>query len=314
MGERCFAEWVVANRIQTLLGVEYPIVQAPMTYIARAELAAAVSEAGGLGMIETLTAEGRSDLLRVRALTDKPVAGNLMIQGWKKDPSIVDALAEAGVRHVFTSAGDPALFTGRLHDAGMTVVHVIGSLKGAMKAAEAGVDAVVVEGVEGGGFKSALGASTMVLLPLVADRIDLPIIAAGGMCDARSAAAALVLGAEGVQMGTRMLASQESLVHANFKNAIVAANDSGTVLLDIPGNPTMRVLRTGLAARVAAHDPEVQLLGKVTDLYFDGDMEASVANTGQVSSRIAELLPVAEIVRRTWAEIEAALDAARSRI
>ncbi len=304
----------MANRIQTLLGVQYPIVQAPMTYIARAELAAAVSEAGGLGMIETLTDEGRSDLLRVRELTDKPVAANLMIQGWKKDPSIVDALAEAGVRHVFTSAGDPALFTDRLHDAGMTVVHVIGSLKGAMKAADAGVDALVVEGVEGGGFKSALGASTMVLLPLVAECVDLPIIAAGGMCDARSAAAALVLGAEGVQMGTRMLASRESLVHANFKNAIVDANDSGTVLLDVPGNPTMRVLRTGLAARVAAHDPEVQLLGKVTDLYFDGDMEASVANTGQVSSRIAGLLPVAEIVRRTWSEIEAALDTARARI
>ena len=304
----------MANRIQSLLGVEYPLIQAPTTYIARAELAAAVSEAGGLGMIETLTSEGRADLYRVRHLTDKPVAGNLMIQGWKKDPSIVDALAEAGVRHVFTSAGDPALFTDRLHDAGMTVVHVIGSLKGAMKAADAGVDAVVVEGVEGGGFKSALGASTMVLLPLVAERIGLPIIAAGGMCDARSAAAALVLGAEGVQMGTRMLASQESLVHANFKNAIVAANDSGTVLLDIPGNPTMRVLRTGLAARVAAHDPEVALLGKVTDLYFDGDMEASVANTGQVSSRIAELLPVAEIVRRTWADIEGALNAAKSRI
>jgi enoyl-[acyl-carrier protein] reductase II len=304
----------VANRIQTLLGVEYPIVQAPMTYIARAELAAAVSEAGGLGMLETLTAEGRADLHRVRELTDKPVAGNLMIQGWKKDPSIVDALAEAGVQHVFTSAGDPALFTDRLHDAGMTVVHVIGSLRAAMKAADSGVDALVVEGVEGGGFKSALGASTMVLLPLIAERVDLPIIAAGGMCDARSAAAALVLGAEGVQMGTRMLASRESLVHANFKNAIVAANDSGTVLLDIPGNPTMRVLRTGLAARVAAHDPEVQLLGKVTDLYFDGDMDASVANTGQVSSRIVELLPVAEIVRRTWDDIEAALDAGRSRI
>jgi enoyl-[acyl-carrier protein] reductase II len=304
----------VANRIQSLLGVEYPIVQAPMTYIARAELAAAVSEAGGLGMIETLTPEGRKDLHRVRELTDKPVAGNLMIQGWKKDPSIVDALAEAGVRHVFTSAGDPALFTDRLHDGGMTVVHVIGSLKGARKAADAGVDALVVEGVEGGGFKSALGASTMVLLPLVAECVDLPLIAAGGMCDARSAAAALVLGAEGVQMGTRMLASRESLVHANFKNAIVDANDSGTVLLDIPGNPTMRVLRTGLAARVAAQDPEVQLLGKVTDLYFDGDMEASVANTGQVSSRIAELLPVAEIVRRTWLEIETALDGARSRI
>jgi enoyl-[acyl-carrier protein] reductase II len=304
---------LVVNRIQALLGVDYPVVQAPMTYIARAELAAAVSEAGGLGMIETLTPEGRADLLRVRGLTDRSVAGNLMIQGWKKDPSIVDVLAEAGVRHVFSSAGDPALFTERLHDAGMVVVHVVGSLRAAVKAADAGVDALVVEGVEGGGFKSALGASTMVLLPLVAARVDLPIIAAGGICDARSAAAAVVLGAEGVQMGTRMLASRESLVHNNFKDAIVAADDSGTVMLDIPGNPTMRVLRSGLAARVAAHDPEVELLGRVTDLYFDGDMEASVANTGQVSSRIAELLPVAEIVRRTWGDIEDVLDDARSR-
>ncbi|MGV0718123.1 nitronate monooxygenase [Mycolicibacterium sp. XJ662] len=303
----------MANRIQTLLGVDYPVVQAPMTYIARAELAAAVSDAGGLGVIETLTPEGRADLLRVRELTDKPVAANLMIQGWKADPSIVDTLAAAGVRHVFTSAGDPALFTARLHDAGMTVVHVVGSLKGARKAADAGVDALVVEGVEGGGFKSLLGASTMVLLPLVAEHVELPIIAAGGMCDARSAAAALVLGAEGVQMGTRMLASLESAVHSNFKDAIVDANDAGTVLLAVPGNPTMRVLRTGLAARIAADDPEAELLGNVTQLYFDGDMEASVANTGQVSSRIAELLPVSEIVQRTWKEIDAALAAAHSR-
>ncbi|OBG22228.1 2-nitropropane dioxygenase [Mycolicibacterium celeriflavum] len=303
----------MANRIQALLGVDFPVVQAPMTYIARAELAAAVSEAGGLGMIETLTDRGRADLLRVRELTDKPVAANLMIQGWKADPSIVDTLAAAGVVHVFTSAGDPALFTKRLHDAGMTVVHVVGSLKGARKAADAGVDALVVEGVEGGGFKSLLGASTMVLLPLVAENVDLPIIAAGGMCDARSAAAALVLGAEGVQMGTRMLASFESAVHANFKDAIVTADDAGTVLLDIPGNPTMRVLRTGLAARVAANDANARLLGKITELYFDGDMDASVANTGQVSSRIRDLLPVAEIVRRTWTDIEAALAAAGSR-
>jgi enoyl-[acyl-carrier protein] reductase II len=303
----------VANRIQSLLGVEYPVVQAPMTYIARAELAAAVSEAGGLGMIETLTPEGRADLQRVREFTGRPVAANLMIQGWKRDPSIVDMLAAAGVRHVFTSAGDPALFTKPLHDAGMTVVHVVGSLRAALKAVDAGVDALVVEGVEGGGFKSALAASTMVLLPLVTSRVDLPIIAAGGMCDAQSAAAALVLGAEGVQMGTRMLASRESLVHANFKNAIVEANDAGTVLLDVPGNPTMRVLRTGLATRVAEHDPDAKLLGKITELYFDGDMEASVANTGQVSSRIADLLPVADIVRTTWVDIETALNAARFR-
>ncbi|MGB3354881.1 MAG: nitronate monooxygenase [Mycobacterium sp.] len=304
----------MTNRIQALLGVEFPIVQAPMTYIARAELAAAVSEGGGLGMIETLTEAGRADLLRVRDLTDRPVAANLMIQGWKRDPSIVDVLAAAGVRHVFTSAGDPALFTSRLHDAGMAVVHVVGSLKGALKAADAGVDALVVEGVEGGGFKSALGASTMVLLPLVAERVGLPIICAGGMCDARSGAAAVVLGAEGVQMGTRMLASTEAAVHANFKDAIVAADDAGTVLLDVPGNPTMRVLRTGLAARIREHDPGAQLLGRITDLYFAGDLEASVANTGQVSSRITDLQPVADIVRNTWCDIEAVLDGARARL
>lgn len=304
----------VTNRIQELLGVEFPVVQAPMTYIARAELAAAVSAGGGLGVIETLTPEGRADLLRVRDLTDRAVGANLMIQGWKRDPSIVDVLASAGIRHVFTSAGDPALFTSRLHDAGMTVVHVVGSLKGAMKAADAGVDALVVEGVEGGGFKSALGASTMVLLPLVAERVGLPLICAGGVCDARSAAAAVVLGAEGVQMGTRMLASDEALVHANFKDAIVAADDSGTVLLDIPGNPTMRVLRTGLAARLSEHASDAQLLGRITELYFAGDLEASVANTGQVSSRITELHPVADIVRRTWCDIEGVLNGARSRL
>lgn len=301
------------NRIQALLGVRYPVVQAPMTYIARAELAAAVSEAGGMGVIETLTPQGRADLHRVRELTDRPVAANLMIQGWKKDPSIVDVLADAGVRHVFTSAGDPGLFTARLHDAGMTVIHVVGSLRGAQKAVDAGVDALVVEGVEGGGFKSALGASTMVLLPLIASRVDLPLIAAGGICDAHSAAAAVVLGAEGVQMGTRMLASRESLVHGNFKEAIVAADDAGTVLLDLPGNPTMRVLRTGLAARLAEHDPRAGLLDNVTALYFDGDLEASVANTGQVASRIDEVLPVAQIVEQTWSRIGAVLDTARAR-
>ncbi|MCV7058189.1 NAD(P)H-dependent flavin oxidoreductase [Mycolicibacterium gilvum] len=304
----------MTNRIQDLLGVEFPVVQAPMTYIARAELAAAVSEGGGLGMIETLTEEGRADLLRVRDLTDRPVAANLMIQGWKRDPSIVDVLAAAGVRHVFTSAGDPALFTDRLHDAGMTVVHVIGSLKGAMKAADAGVDALVVEGVEGGGFKSALGASTMVLLPLVAERVDLPLICAGGICDARSAAAAVVLGAEGLQMGTRMLASAEALVHTNFKDAIVAADDSGTILLDVPGNPTMRVLRTGLATRIDEQDADAKLLGRITDLYFGGDLEASVANTGQVSSRITGLVPAADIVRQTWCDIQAVLDDTRARL
>jgi enoyl-[acyl-carrier protein] reductase II len=297
-----------------MLGIEIPIVQAPMTYIANAPLAVAVSEAGGMGVIETLSPQGREDLRRVRDLTDKPVGANLMIQGWKKDPSIVEVIAEAGISYVATSAGDPALFTDRLHDVGMTVFHVIGSMRAAQKAVAAGVDGLVVEGVEGGGFKSALGASTMVLLPLVASRFDLPIIAAGGICDAASMAAAFVLGAEGVQMGTRMLATTEARVHANFKDAIVAAGDDGTVLISVPGNPTMRVLRNVITDAIAAGDDPVQLLGAITDLYFDGKMDDSVANTGQVSARIDEVLPVAEVLDQMWSGLGGALDAARLRI
>lgn len=302
----------VPNRVQTLLDVEIPIVQAPMTYIARAELAAAVSEAGGMGIIETLTPEGQADLRRVRDLTDNPVGANLMIQGWKHDPSIVDVLVEAGVSYVATSAGDPGLFTARLKDAGITVFHVVGNLRGAEKAVAAGVDGLVVEGVEGGGFKGTLSPSTMVLLPLIASRVDVPLIAAGGICDATTMAAAFVLGAEGVQMGTRMLATTEAQVHQNFKDAILAAGDDGTTLLSVPGNPTMRVLRNGLGASGTVDG--AKLLGRITDLYFDGDMEASVANTGQVSARIDEVLPVAEVIQGMWVGCEAALEAARARL
>ncbi|MCB0930137.1 MAG: nitronate monooxygenase [Mycobacterium sp.] len=302
------------NRIQDLLGVTYPVVQAPMTYIARAELAAAVSAAGGLGVIETISPGGRADLLRVRELTDRPVAANLMIQGWKNDPSIVDILAGAGVRYVFSSAGDPAVFTDRLHDAGMVVVHVVGSVRAAEKAVAAGVDALVVEGVEGGGFKSRHGASTMVLLPAVAERFDIPLIAAGGICDGRSAAAAVVLGAEGVQMGTRMLSSVESGVHGNYKDAVLAAADDGTRLLSLPGNPTMRVLHRGMAVELAGATESPPLLGRITELYFEGDFGASVGNCGQVSARIAEILPVATIVEETWRGAQAALDAGLARL
>lgn len=288
-----------------------------MTFIANAALAVAVSEAGGMGVIETLSPQGREDLARVRDLTDKPVGANLMIQGWKNDPSIVDVIARAGITYVATSAGHPGLFTDRLHDAGMTVFHVVGSVAAAEKAIAAGVDGLVVEGVEGGGFKGALGASTMVLLPLIASRTDLPIIAAGGICDAASMAAAVVLGAEGVQMGTRMLATSEATVHANFKDAIVAADDASTTLISVPGNPTMRVLRNSITEALAQPDPggePAKLLGQITDLYFGGDMDVSVANTGQVSARIDAVVPVAELITTMWSGCHAALDAGRSRL
>lgn len=197
------------NRVCALARIDVPIIQAPMTYIAGARLAAAVSNAGALGVIETTSEQGRADLRRVRDLTDRPVGANIALL-FNRDPAVVDLLTDNGIRFVTTSAGDPALFTARLHDAGITVFHVVGTLAAARKAVDAGVDGLVVEGVEGGGFKNRLGASTMVLLPLVAAHVDVPIVAAGGICDARSMAAALVLGAEAVQMGTRLLASADS--------------------------------------------------------------------------------------------------------
>lgn len=297
------------GRLAQLLGVRIPIIQAPMTYIAGAQLAAAVSEAGGLGIIETTSPEGRRDLERVGDLTDQPVGANLAL-AMRKDPSIIELLVDVGVRVVTTSAGDPALFTERLHDAGITVFHVVGTLRNAMKAVDAGVDGLVVEGVEGGGFKNPHGASTMVLLPMVAAHVGIPIISAGGICDARSMAAALVLGAEGVQMGTRMLASQESPVHSNFKDAVVAADDTGTVLLSLPGHPTMRVIRTGTAEQAKAEGRSDKGLEAVLDLYFGGDMLASLANTGQVAGRIGRIESVAEIIGQTWAGCRRILQAA----
>jgi enoyl-[acyl-carrier protein] reductase II len=303
----------VPSRIQRLLGVEIPIVQAPMTFIAGARLAAAVSEAGALGIIETASPQGREDLKRVRDLTDKPVGANIAITMRAYD-GIVDVLHDAGITTVTTSAGDPALLTDTLHDAGITVLHVVGTARAARKAIDAGVDGLVVEGVEGGGFKNRLGASTMVLLPLVAAHTDLPIIAAGGICDARSMAAAFVLGAEGVQMGTRMLASAESPVHQAFKDAVVANDDLGTVLISPPGLPTMRVLKTERATAAAATNDPGDGLAEVLRLYFDGELEASFANLGQVSSRITEVRPVAEIIHDMWHDVLDVLDAGRARI
>jgi enoyl-[acyl-carrier protein] reductase II len=281
------------------LGIDAPIIQAPMTYIAGAQLAAAVSNAGGLGMIETASAEGRRDLARVRDLTDRPVGANINLKAMR-DPSIVDTLVAHGIQFVTTSAGDPTIFGRLLREAGITCFHVVGSLSAAHKAVAAGVDGLVVEGVEGGGYKNPLGASTMVLLPLVATTVTLPVIAAGGICDGRSMAAALVMGASGVQMGTRFVASVESPVHDNFKRAIVEGNDTGTRLVSVEGLPTMRVIRTNLAEEAAVTGTAGPVMARMRDLYFEGDMEASLANTGQVSSRIDSIETVSEIVRETW--------------
>src|ERR1700758_5281335 len=292
-----------SNRVCEAARIDIPIVQAPMTYIAGAQLAAAVSNAGALGIIETTSDQGRADLQRVRDLTNGSVGANIALI-MNRDPAVVDLLVANDIRFVTTSAGDPALFTDRLHDAGITVFHVVGNLAAAKKAVDAGVDGLVVEGVEGGGFKNRFGASTMVLLPLVAAHVDVPIVAAGGICDARSMAAALVLGAEGVQMGTRLLASAESPVHGNLKQAVVHADETSTVLLPLDGKRMMRVIRTPAAEKIetsASFGEGGAALQRVQRLYFDGDMDASVANTGQVAGRIKDIPHAADIIKQMWA-------------
>ena len=186
--------------------------------------------------------------------------------------------------------------------------HVVPSLRGALKAVDAGVDGLVVEGNEGGGFKAPTGASTMVLLPLIASRVDVPIIAAGGVCDGRSMAAAFVLGAEGVQMGTRMVSAAESPVHDNWKRLICSSTEGDTLLLNRHVPPAFRVLRTEFSETAERQDRAViPSLEAVHDLYFGGNLEASFAFSGQAAGRIDDVKPVAQILREMIAEFDAVI-------
>lgn len=302
MSDPAVAPPPVRTRVSDLLGIDYPIVQAPMGWIARSRLAAAVSEAGALGIIETSSGEldnVRAEISAMRALTDRPFGVNIA-QAFVRDPAIAEFVIEQGVRFVTTSAGDPTKYTRRLKEAGLTVFHVVPTLAAALKAVDAGVDGLVVEGGEGGGFKNPRDVSSMVLLPLVASKVDVPIIAAGGIVDGVGMAAAFALGAEGVQMGTRMVSAAESPVHDNWKQAIVDAAETDTVFLNRFGRPGLRALRTELTSRLEREDQvDLGVFGRVTDLYFGGDMEASIALTGQVAGRIDSVLPVRDIVHGT---------------
>jgi enoyl-[acyl-carrier protein] reductase II len=301
------------NRITRLLGVEYPIVQAPMGWIARAQLASAVSNAGGMGIIETSSGaldEVRAEILKMRDLTAKPFGVNIA-QAFVRDPDIVKFVVDQGVKFVTTSAGDPTRYTEALKGAGLTVFHVVPTLKAALKAVETGVDGLVVEGAEGGGFKNPKDVSTMVLLPLIRERTDVPLIAAGGITCGRTMAAAFALGAEGVQMGTRMVSAAESPVHQNWKDAIIAAEETSTVFLNRFGSPALRALRTEKTARLERAltpdykgPPVMTEFGNAKDLYFGGDMEASIALSGQVAGRIDSVKGVKQIIDEAVAEFE----------
>jgi enoyl-[acyl-carrier protein] reductase II len=295
----------IRTRVTELLGVEHPILQAPMGYIARAQLASAVSNAGAMGVVETSSGQldqVRDEVRKMRDLTDKPFGFNIA-QMLVRDPGIVDFVHDQGVRFVTTSAGDPGEFTKALHEAGITVFHVVPHLRGALKAVAAGVDGIVAEGGEGAGFKNSRDVATMVLLPLVCSKVDVPVVAAGGIVDGRSMAAAFTLGAEGVQMGTRMLSSEESPVHANYKQAVLDAPETGTVFLNRFAKPGFRVLATPFSEQLEREERvSIGTLEAILDLYFEGNLEAAFAFGGQVAGRIDEIKPVAQIVRETIEE------------
>jgi len=293
----------IDNRVTRLTGSRYPIIQAPMGWIARSQLASAVSNAGGLGIIETSSGELdniKREVARMRELTDQPFGMNVALS-YVRGSNIIDFVIEQGVRFVTTSSGSPTVCTREFQAAGITVFHVVPTLEMALKAVDAGVDGLVVEGGEGGGFKNPSPVSTMVLLPLVRSRVEVPIIAAGGISDGPSMAAAFALGAEGVQMGTRMLSCAESPVHDNWKQAVVAARETDTVFLNQQARPALRALRT---ARTAALEPlgkfnVMENMAGIPQLYFGGDMEAAIPLSGQVCGRIDQVLSARQVIEET---------------
>ncbi|MBW8824794.1 MAG: nitronate monooxygenase, partial [Acidobacteria bacterium] len=291
------------NRVTRLLGVDTPILNAPMGGVVTAPFVAAMAEAGAMGMIPASMVRDRDQVRAVRQLTQRPIGAN--IHARIADKVEVDDLVEDGVRFVTTSLGPVPNAVARMQQAGIRVFHVVTSLDSARRAFEAGVDGLVVEGAEGAALRGVEEIPLMVLLPLVASRIDLPVIAAGGIADGAGMAAAFALGAEGVLMGTRMLASAEAAIHDNYKRAVVSAAATDTVVIDRHHKAPVRVLHTETTARYlepTAGSAFKELVPSMRRLYENGDMEASFASMGMVAGHIDEVLPVEEILRRTVTE------------
>ncbi len=292
------------NRVLAHTGAKYPIVQAPMGWIARTALASAVSRAGGLGIIETSSGETENcqrEITQMSAL-GLPFGVNLPIR-FLKDDAMLQFVCASGVKFVTTSAGSPAKFIQPLHDAGIVVYHAVPTVDAALKCVDAGIDGLVVEGAEGGGFKNPEEVSTLVLLQAIRARTDVPMIAAGGICDGRGMAAAFALGAEAIQMGTRFVSCLESPVHANYKQAIVDAKETGTWVLNKKASPCIRALKSERTQAIYDEGlmPANALQG-ILGVYFDGNMEAAPALAGQTVGLIDAVKSAQQIIDDTVAE------------
>ncbi|WP_270321233.1 nitronate monooxygenase [Weissella confusa] len=305
------------NPLFEKLGMKYPIIQGGMAWAGTGHLAGAVSEAGGLGIIGTgywKADKVREEIRRAREVTDKPFGVNVMLLS-RHIREVFDVIIEEGVKVVATGAGDPSPFIEELHSHDILVIPVVPSVGLAKMMEKKGVDAVVAEGMESGGHIGML--TTMTLLPQVVDALKIPVIAAGGIADGRGVAAAFMLGASGVQMGTRFLASEESEVHENFKNAVVKAKDIDTLVTgELMGNRA-RVLKTKMSKNFVKQErieitkpkPDADAIeelenGSLRRAVLDGDKENGAFMAGQISGMITEIKPVAQILEDVWSQAE----------
>mgnify|MGYP000285848630 FL=1 len=304
------------NRITELFKIKYPLIQGGMIWCSGWELAAAVSNAGGLGLIGSGSMYPeilREQILKCQAATDKPFGVNIPLLY----PNIEEHLTtviELKVPIVFTSAGNPKAHTARLKAAGITVVHVVSSKKFALKAQEAGVDAIVAEGFEAGGHNGREETTTLCLIPSVAEAVDIPVIAAGGIGSGKAMLAAMILGADGVQVGSRFIATPESSAHMAFKERILQAEEGDTKLtlkeitpVRLLNNPFYKEIqaiyeRNGTPEELAAHLGR----GRAKKGMFEGDLDAGELEVGQVSAMIRSVKPAGEIVNEMIEEFNRA--------
>ena len=289
------------SRISELLGSQYPVIQGAMGVICNPELVAAVSEAGGFGLLATAFVEDpevvRDEVRKTKELTDNPFGANLFVMN-PLAAKFIEVLADEGIRAVTVSGGSPKELIPFLHDKGIKVIVVVPTVEIARGAEAAGADAIVAEGVESGGLQGFQGVSTIVLVPAVVDAVNVPVIAAGGIGDSRGYRAAMALGAEGVQVGTRFIATKECIANVIYKDTIVESGEIGTGLVNM-GRFQIRALRTPLAERMIKGEKGPDNLftpAAMKESWIKGDLEAGVLPAGQISGTVHDILSVREVI------------------
>ena len=303
------------TQVCNILSITHPILQAGMPWVSNPELVAAVSNAGGLGVLHPtagLDLDGdpvanlQTNIRRVQRLTSNPFGIALYLPN-SRITEMIEAATQEGVHIAITYGGSPALYTGTLKDHGILVLHQVSTVRHARGAEAQGVDIIIAEGFEGGGLRGPDKVSTMVLVPQVVGSVSIPVIASGGVVDARGVVAARALGAQGVQMGSRFVATEECISHQNYKEAIVAAIDSGTVIVGGDRWPT-RVLRNGMALRMkeqglSGPDNDLEAweaelgMGMARSAMLEGNLEEGIAYTGAGTGLISEIVSVAEVFK-----------------